>query len=86
MSTTPGADPQAGPQTRAGSNTLSIIAMVLGAIAVLVLPIVFGLAAIVLAAVAISKKEPLAKTAMIVAVAGTVLGFVVGALVYSSMT
>jgi hypothetical protein len=59
--------------------------MVLGAIAVLVLPIVFGLAAIALAGVAMSKKEPLSRTAMIVAVVGTVLGFVIGALLWSSM-
>lgn len=73
-------------QSTSTSNLFSILAMVFGAVAVLFVPIVFGIAAIVLAAVAISKKERLAKIAMIVAVLGTVAGFVLGAVVYTSST
>lgn len=85
MSTTPGAEHQtAGTQT-SSSNLFSILAIVFGIVAVIFLPIVFGLAGIVLAAVAISKKERLGKTAMIVAVLGTVAGFILGAVAYNSM-
>lgn len=72
-------------QTTSTSNLFSILAIVFGAVAVLFLPIVFGIAAIVLAGIAISKKERLAKVAMAVAIVGTVAGFILGAIVYSSM-
>ena len=74
------------PQRTSTSNLFSILAIVFGAVAVLFLPIVFGVAAIVLAGIAISKKERLAKIAMVVAVVGTVAGFILGAIVYSSTT
>lgn len=87
MTTPHEAQPQTtGSQSTSGSNLFSILAIVFGAVAVLFLPIVFGIAAIVLAGVALSKKERLAKTAMVVAVVGTVAGFVLGAVLYSSMT
>ena len=71
-------------QATSTSNLFSILAIVFGVVAVIFLPIVFGIAAIVLAAVALSKNEPLAKIAMVVAVLGTILGFALGALVYTS--
>lgn len=60
------------------ANTLSIIAIVCGAIAFLFLPIVFGPAGIVLAAIGRSKKEKLAPVALGVAIAGTVIGILLG--------
>ena len=84
--TTPGAEPQTDSSpTTSTSNLFSILAIVFGAVAVLFLPIVFGIAAIVLAAVALSKNEPLAKIGMAVAVVGTIAGFALGILVYESM-
>ncbi|MET3962339.1 glycopeptide antibiotics resistance protein [Marmoricola sp. OAE513] len=82
MTTTHGAPPSSGTRT---SNLFSILAIVFGAVAVLFIPILFGIAAIVLAAIALNKGEPLAKIAMTVAVIGTIAGFVLGAVVYSSM-
>jgi hypothetical protein len=84
--TTHGTQPQTStPQSTSTSNLFSILAIVFGVVAVLFLPIVFGIGAIVLAGIALSKHEPLAKIAMVVAVVGTVAGFVLGAIVYSSM-
>jgi hypothetical protein len=59
---------------------LPIISFVLSAIAIFFFPIVFGVAAIVLAAIALSRRERFAKLALGVAIAATVLGFVLGAL------
>ena len=67
-----------------GARMLSILAMVFGGLAVLFLPILFGPAGIVCGAVATSKGDRLGKIGLIVAVVGMVLGFVLGALVYSS--
>lgn len=66
-------------------NTFSIIAMVLGGIALLFCPIVFGLAAIILAALAFSKKERLAGIALAVGIGGMVAGVVFGVVVWSSL-
>jgi membrane protein DedA with SNARE-associated domain len=86
MTTSPGTQPQTDSTQRTSTSSLfSILAIVFGAVAVLFVPIVFGIAAIVLAGVAISKKERLAKVAMAVAVVGTIAGFILGAIVYSSM-
>jgi ABC-type Na+ efflux pump permease subunit len=81
--------PTAGPAgtaatpTRSG-NTLSIVAMVLGGIAVFFVPILFGPAAIVCAVVAKTRKERLSTVALVVAVAGMLLGFALGALVFAA--
>jgi cytochrome c biogenesis protein CcdA len=66
-------------------NTLSIIAIVFGAIAIVLFPIVFGVVGIILAAVAKSKGEPLSNWALVVSIAGTVLGFVLAFAVLNSM-
>jgi hypothetical protein len=68
------------------TNLLSIIAMVLGAIALIFCPILFGPAAIVLAALAFSKKERLAGIALAVAAIGMVGGFLFGVVVWSSLS
>jgi len=89
---TPGAagsptDPDApGPARAGGGNTLSIIAIVLGVVAILVLPIVFGIAAIVCAVVAKTRNERLSTIALVVAIVGTVAGFALGALVFTAQT
>ncbi len=64
---------------------LPIISFVLSAIALLFFPIVFGVAAIVLAAIALSKRQRLAKVALGVAIAATVIGMVLGAIVMSGL-
>jgi hypothetical protein len=69
------------PGTPTSGNGFSIAAMVLGGIAFLLLPILFGPIAIVLAAVALSKNEPKARTGMTVAVTGTIVGMILGAMV-----
>lgn len=69
----------------ATTPVLSIITFVLSAVAVLFLPIVFGLAAIVTGIIAVVRKERLGKVALVVAVAATVLGFVLGAVVFAAM-
>ncbi len=64
-------------------NGLSIAAYVLGAIAILFFPIIFGVAGIICAGFAKSKKEPQANIALAVAIGGTILGFILGAIVNS---
>jgi hypothetical protein len=67
---------------RTGSTpVLPIVSFVLSGIAVFFVPILFGIAAIVTAAIALSRRERLAKAALIVAIAATILGFVLGAVV-----
>ena len=63
------------------ANTYSIIAIVLGGISFLLLPILLGPASIILAVIAKNKKENLANVALAVGILGTVLGMVLGAIV-----
>jgi len=58
--------------------------MVLGGMAFFFCPPLFGVAGIVLAAVALSKGERNGTTAMAVAVAGTVLGMLIGVVLLGS--
>jgi uncharacterized membrane protein len=74
------------PTAATGTPVLSIITFVLSAIAVLFLPIVFGLAGIVTGIFAVVRKERLGKIALIVAVVATIVGFALGALVMSQMS
>jgi hypothetical protein len=74
------------PTAATGTPVLSIITFVLSAIAVLFLPIVFGLAGIVTGIFAVVRKERLGKIALIVAVVATIVGFALGALVLSQMS
>lgn len=62
-----------------GSNGFSIGAIILGALSFLFFPIVFGPIAIALAAVAMVRDEDRSIVALIVAIAGTVGGFILGA-------
>ncbi|MCB1014285.1 MAG: hypothetical protein KDB10_04095 [Acidimicrobiales bacterium] len=81
-----GAYPPPGFAPEPAGNGLSIAAIVCGCIAVLILPIVLGPAAIILAGVALSKKEPRAKVAMGVAIGGTVAGFALGIVVATAIS
>ena len=72
------------PPGQASSKPFSIAAFVLGGIAILFFPIIFGVAGIVCAGVAKSKQESLANAALAVAIGGTILGFILGAIVQST--
>jgi hypothetical protein len=66
------------PVPRRGTQLYSILAIVSGVLAILVIPILFGPIGIVLAVVANRKAEPLWKVALAVAVGGMLLGFILG--------
>lgn len=55
--------------------------MVLGGLALLVLPIVFGPAAIILGVVGLTKKEKLAPVGIAVGILGMIVGMFIGAIV-----
>ncbi|MFF3643518.1 hypothetical protein [Streptomyces sp. NPDC002564] len=66
----------------ASDNVLSIIAIVLGAIGLLFLPIVFGLGGLILAVVAkFARHERLSTIALIVGAVGLIGGMILGAIV-----
>ena len=67
-------------------NGFSVTAIVLGAVSFLFCPLVLGITAIVFAAVARSRRERLANVALAVSIAGTVIGMVLGVIVYSSFS
>ena len=74
------------PAVRSGATpVLPIVSFVLSAVALFVLPIVFGVAAIVCAAIALSRRQRLAKAALVVAIIATVLGMVLGAIVLAGV-
>lgn len=81
MSSTPDAQP---PSPPSDPKLFSVLGMVFGAVAVLVVPIVSGVVGMILAGVAIRKKEQLGKTAMSVAVIGTIAGILINAIIYTS--
>jgi hypothetical protein len=60
------------------TNKLSTAAFICGGLAVLFLPILLGPAAIICANRAMKRKETRAGAAMVVAITGTVLGFILG--------
>jgi len=66
---------------KSSSNTFSILAIVLGGLALLVLPIVIGPAAIILGVIGITKKEKLAPIGLTVGILGMVVGIFIGALI-----
>lgn len=69
---------------RSDSNVLSIIGIVCGVIAVLLIPFLFGLAGIVLGIIAMNRRERLGKVALAVSIGGLVVGVILGVIVYSS--
>lgn len=73
------------PAPQSSSNVLSILGIVFGVVAVLFVPILFGPAGIICAAIAKSKKERLSSVALAVSIAGMLLGIVIGAIVGMAM-
>ncbi|MFH0241817.1 hypothetical protein ACGRHY_05105 [Streptomyces sp. HK10] len=73
------------PQPPNPSNTLSIVGIVLGCVAFLFCPPLFGIAGIICGAVANSKGERLGKTAIGVSVAGLVGGMILGFVAFQGM-
>lgn len=67
------------------SNTLSVVGIVLGCIAFFFCPPGFGIAGIICGAVAQSKGQRLAGTAIGISVAGLVGGIVLGFLFFKGM-
>ena len=63
------------------SNTFSILAIVLGGVSLLVVPIFLGPAAIVLGVVGLVKKERLAPIGITVGILGMLVGMFLGAIV-----
>ncbi|QXC62223.1 hypothetical protein KSP35_05280 [Aquihabitans sp. G128] len=66
------------------ARVCTILAFVFGAISILFFPILFGPVAIVLAAVGWRKGDPLARYALPFAVVAMIIGFVLGAIVFSA--
>jgi hypothetical protein len=67
-----------------GARVCTIVSFVFAAIAVLFFPIIFGVAAIVLSIVGFSLGDrALGKWAIAAAIAGTLLGFVLGYMAYA---
>ncbi|NYS21113.1 hypothetical protein HFP43_32195 [Streptomyces sp. SJ1-7] len=76
------ADHRAAPQRGASSNVFSIIAIVLGVIGFIILPIVFALVGLVVAITAQTvRHERLSTTAIVVSPVGLVGVMVLGAVV-----
>ncbi|MEE6283163.1 hypothetical protein [Georgenia sp. MJ170] len=71
---------------RTDSNVLSIVSFVLSAISLFLFPIFFGIAAVIAAAIGLARKERLAKIALIIAVVATIIGIVLGMLVFNATT
>lgn len=76
--------PGPGTTTANDGRVFTILAFVFGVVAILFIPIVFGPLAIVMAVIGMRKGDPLAKTALAVAIVGMILGFVLGAAIMSS--
>lgn len=73
-----------GQPPRQGAQVFSIIAIICGVLAILILPPILGLIGVVLAVVGRSKREPLWKVGLGVAIGGAVLGLVLGAILVST--
>lgn len=71
-------------QASSSGRVLSILGFVFGAIAVLFVPILFGPAGIVCAGIATAKGDRLGKPALVVAIVGMIVGFVLGAVVFAA--
>ena len=69
---------------RTSGNGYSTAGIILGAIAFLFIPIICGPAGLILGGVAMSKGESRAVVALIVSGVGMIVGFILGALVWSS--
>ncbi|ROR95963.1 hypothetical protein EDD28_0532 [Salana multivorans] len=75
-----------GPQGVQPMTWRTVLGYVFGAIATLFVPIVFGVLAIVFASLAVKRNEKTSRIALGVAVAGTIIGFILGALSTQMLT
>ncbi|MGW0803957.1 hypothetical protein [Nonomuraea sp. NPDC002799] len=75
--------PQPPYKQQPSNQVLSIIGFVCAVVAVLFIPILFGLAGIVLGIVGHTRGEPLGKWAAVAAGVGMIVGMVLGAIVMS---
>lgn len=66
-------------------RTLSIVAFVLAAVAVFIVPIILGPIAAILGGVAMRKGDSLGRWALAAGIAATIIGMVVGAAFMMSM-
>ena len=73
------------PSPSTPGNGLSTVGIILGVIAFLFIPIIFGPAGIICGAIAKSKGEPKAGIAIAVSAAGLVVGMILGVLVFASL-
>lgn len=76
--------PRGDAQAAAVGNRFSDWAIVMGAIAFLVFPIILGPGTIILASVALTKKEQRAPIALTVRILGLTVGMILGAIVYAN--
>ena len=82
----PGAMPQYfAPSPSTAGNGFSTAGIILGVIAFLFIPIIFGPAGIILGAIGMSKGESKGGVAIAVSAAGLVLGMLLGVLVFASL-
>lgn len=79
-------DPYGASRQQGGSGALSVVGIVLGCVAFVFCPLGFGIAGIVCGAIAHSKGQRLAGTAIGVSIAGLVGGIVIGLLVFGSLS
>lgn len=68
-------------EPQSSGNGFSITAIVMGAIALLFVPPLFGVLGLIFGGVGLHRKEKLAPLGMIIASLGLVLGFVLGAII-----
>jgi uncharacterized membrane protein len=78
--------PAVPPTPPSKGNALSITAFVLAGVAVFLVPILFGPAAIACAIVGKVRKERLGIIALVVAIGCTLIGVLLGIVVYESYT
>ena len=67
------------------SKVFSTLAMVLGGLSLILVPIVLGPTAIILAVVGFVKKEKLAPVGLAVAILGMLVGMFIGAIIGMAM-
>jgi hypothetical protein len=78
---TTGTTALAEPRTR--SNTLSIIAIVLGVCAIVIFPPVLGVIGVILGVIAKTKGERLSTWGIVIPIVGMVLGLILAAIILS---
>jgi membrane protein DedA with SNARE-associated domain len=66
-------------ETQNSSNLFSIFGIVLGGLALIVVPLLLGTVGIILASIGKKKKESLSTLALVISIVGTVVGVILGA-------